>query len=237
MTDNRLKGRVKGLFGSGQAELEALPEQVESVLADPEAERQALQVLVLARRTADEHIATAQQEASRIRQEARAKADDTAREARALVEGAREDAAKIMSAAQAKAVETAREAQAHAESARRESDLVLSEARQRAMKIGEDARAKADELERDALQQYEDVVGSLEAKRDALTERIDALQQFDREYRARLRRFMNSQLDALAQDDPGNEADTRGEADPREAEPRPPVGRQRKPAAEGNVAV
>ncbi|MDI1462955.1 hypothetical protein QEZ54_18415 [Catellatospora sp. KI3] len=236
MTDNRLKGRVKGLFGSGPAELEALPEQPESVLADPEAERQALQVLVLARRTADEHISTAQQEASRIRQEARAKAEETAREARALVEGAREDAAKIMAAAQAKAVETAREAQAHAESSRRESDLVLSEARQRAMKIGEDARAKADELEQDALQQYEDVVGSLEGKRDALNERIEALQQFDREYRARLRRFMNSQLDALAQDDPAGEADAR-DAEPREAEPRPPVGRQRKPAAEGNVAV
>ncbi|GHJ48822.1 hypothetical protein Cs7R123_61640 [Catellatospora sp. TT07R-123] len=234
MTDNRLKGRVKGLFGA-QPELEAAPEPVEAVLADPDAERQALQVLVLARRTADEHIATAQQESHRIRQEARGKAEDTAREARALVEAAREDAANIMAQTQAKAVELAREAQANAEGARRESEQLVSEARQRALRITEDARTKADELERDALQQYEDVVGSLEAKRDALNERIDALQQFDREYRARLRRFMNSQLDALAQDDPGTELDARADAEPREAEPRQPVGRQRKPAAEGNV--
>ncbi|GAA1608205.1 hypothetical protein ACFQY4_33585 [Catellatospora bangladeshensis] len=201
MTDNRLKGRVKGLFGGAAADAEVL-EHAEPVLADPEAERQALQVLVLARRTADEHIATAQQEASRIHAEARAKSEEIAREARAMVETAREEAARIQAAAQAKAVEVSREAQAHAETTRRESEKVLTDARHRAEDILDDAQAKADRLEGDALQQYEDVVGSLEGKRAALQQRIEGLQQFDREYRARLRKFMSGQLEALDADEP-----------------------------------
>jgi vacuolar-type H+-ATPase subunit E/Vma4 len=201
MTDNRLRGRVKGLFGGATADSEVL-EQVEPVLADPEAERQALQVLVLARRTADEHVATAQQESGRIRAEARAKSEEIARDARAMVEQAREEAARIQAAAQAKAVEISREAQAHAETMRRDSEQVMADAQDRAEQIIDDAQAKADRLEGDALQQYEDVVGSLEAKRAALQQRIEALQQFDREYRARLRKFMSGQLQALDADEP-----------------------------------
>ncbi|MEV4418019.1 hypothetical protein [Catellatospora sp. NPDC049609] len=201
MTDNRLKGRVKGLFGGASENSEVL-EHVDPVLADPEAERQALQVLVLARRTADEHIATAQQESGRIRAEARAKSEEIAREARAMVEAAREEAARIQAAAQAKAVEISREAQAHAETTRRDSEKVMTDARARAEKIVDDAQAKADRLEGDALQQYEDVVGSLEGKRAALQQRIEGLQQFDREYRARLRNFMSGQLEALDADEP-----------------------------------
>jgi cell division septum initiation protein DivIVA len=201
MTDNRLKGRVKGLFGGASADAEML-EPAEPVLADPEAERQALQVLVLARRTAEEHVATAQQESGRIRAEARAKSEEIGREARAMVEAAREEAARIQAAAQAKAVEIDREAQAVAESARRDSEKVMSDAHARAERIIDDAQAKADRLEGDALQQYEDVVGSLEGKRAALQQRIEGLQQFDREYRARLRRFMSGQLEALDADEP-----------------------------------
>ncbi|MEU7823523.1 hypothetical protein [Catellatospora sp. NPDC049111] len=206
MTDNRLKGRVKGLF-SGPAENEPIEQQA-SVLADPDAERQALQVLVLARRTADEHVATAQAEADRIKGDARAKADDLARDARGIVESARQDAAQIQAAAQARSVEINREAQANADTARRETEQMIAEARSTATKIVEAAQAKADELERDALQQYEDVVGSLENKRSVLQRRIEALQNFDRDYRARLRKFMNSQLDALDLDEhPAPEGD------------------------------
>lgn len=238
MTDNRLKGRVKGLF-SGPAADEPMEEQ-EALLADPEAERQALQVLVLARRTADEHVANAQQEASRIRTEARSKAEETARDARTVVENARQDAAQIQSAAQARAVEIAREAQHSADAAKRESDQLVAEARATATKIVETAQNRADELERDALQQYEDVVGSLEGKRAVLQRRIEALQNFDRDYRARLRKFMNSQLDALDLDEhpaaPDGDPDLdgpapRGPAADAEPDAKQPVVVRRQPAA------
>ncbi|WP_155375053.1 hypothetical protein [Catellatospora vulcania] len=233
MTDNRLKGRVKGLF-SGPAENEPMEQQNNSVLADPEAERQALQVLVLARRTADEHVANAQAEAERIKGDARAKADDLARDARGIVESARQEAAQIQAAAQARAVEISREAQSHADSARRETEHMVADARTNATNIVEAAQAKADELERDALQQYEDVVGSLEGKRSVLQRRIEALQNFDRDYRARLRKFMNSQLDALDLDEhPAPEGDDEDEhfAEVAAPEHKQPAVVRRQPAA------
>ncbi|GAB4059886.1 hypothetical protein [Catellatospora paridis] len=232
MTDNRLKGRVKGLF-SGPAENEPMEEQNTGVLADPEAERQALQVLVLARRTADEHVGNAQAEADRIKNDARAKADDLARDARGIVESARQEAAQIQAAAQARSVEISREAQSHAESARRETEHMVADARATATRIVEAAQAKADDLERDALQQYEDVVGSLEAKRSVLQRRIEALQNFDRDYRARLRKFMNSQLDALDLDEHPTPEDDEDEhfAEASAPEHKQPAVVRRQPAA------
>ena len=46
------------------------------------------------------------------------------------------------------------------------------------------------------------MVGSLAGKREALQEQIEALEQFDREYRARLQTFMQGQLRALWADQP-----------------------------------
>jgi hypothetical protein len=80
----------------------------------------------------------------------------------------------------------------------------LVDARARAEEIAKEAKAKADGMEREAQQRYQEVVGSLEAKRSGLQEQIDALQQFDKDYRSRLRTFMHSQLRALGVDeDPG----------------------------------
>jgi len=53
-----------------------------------------------------------------------------------------------------------------------------------------------------AQQRYEDIVGSLAAKREALQRQIEALEQFDGDYRARLTTFMQNQLRALWVDEP-----------------------------------
>jgi cell division septum initiation protein DivIVA len=185
VADSRIKGRVKGLLGGPPpneayqepAYQESEPQYVDMTpgLPDPDAQRKALQVLNLAQRTADGHVATAQQQADAIR-----------------------------AAAQASAEQTGREAAAHAEQVRQDAAKTMADAKAAAEKIVQTAQAKADELERDAQRQYDEIVGSLETKRAALAEQIDGLQEFDRDYRSRLRTFMRGQLDALGDEQPAS---------------------------------
>jgi cell division septum initiation protein DivIVA len=200
VTDSRVKGRVKGLFGGATPDTD-MPEPTMG-LPDPDTQRQALQVLVLAQRTADEHVASARHQSDRIRADARATAEQIAREAQAHAESARHESAQALSQARAAAEQIVREAKAHADGTRRDAEKLLSDARAQAEKIGKAAQEAADGLGREAQQRYDDVVGSLAAKRSALQEQIEVLQQFDRDYRARLRVFMQGQLDALGVDEP-----------------------------------
>ena len=57
-------------------------------------------------------------------------------------------------------------------------------------------------MRQQAQRRYDDVVGSLGAKREALQQQIEALEQFDREYRNRLLGFMQKQMRALWADQP-----------------------------------
>ena len=183
MADSRIKGRVRGLLsGPSHDDMpeETMPPVVHMPpvdltpgMPDPDAQRKALQVLTLAQKTADEHIASAQQQADNIRGAARASAE-----------------------------QVAKDAQAHSEQARQEATKTVADARAAAEQIVKDAQGRAAGLDKEAQQRYDDVVGTLETKRDALQVRIDELEQFDRDYRTRLRTFMRGQLDALDQDPP-----------------------------------
>ena len=87
-----------------------------------------------------------------------------------------------------------RTADDHVADARREADKLLSDARTKAEEVTRDARAKADALERDARQRHQEAMGSLDAKRTALQKHIEELKQFEREYRTRLKAYLESQL-------------------------------------------
>ena len=206
MSDGRLRGRVKkGLFGASSDDIiDVQPEPAMAYAAppEPEAERQALQVLILARRTADEHVATAQHDAEKIRSDARSMAEEIGKAARSGAEGVRREAERTLADARAKSEEMAKIAQANSESVRREAEKVLSDARARADEIGKAAQASAEALDREAEQRYQNVVGSLEPKRAALQQQIDTLKQFERDYRSKLRKFMESQLRVLGNEDP-----------------------------------
>src|SRR3569833_2968610 len=78
--------------------------------------------------------------------------------------------------------------------ARREADKLLSEARTKAEEVTRDSRAKADALERDARQRHQEAMGGLDAKRTALQKHIEELKQFEREYRTRLKAYLECQL-------------------------------------------
>lgn len=205
MADNGMRGRVKGLLaGPPHAALEpqAPPEPPMEAKPAPVAQREALQVLTLAQRTAEEHLASAHRQADKIHADAQAAADDIVRDAEGHARDIRDEAADTLDEARATAERLAREINAQAEAARREAEAIVADARAQAELVGKDAQAKADELKHQAELRYQDVVGSLIAKREGLQQQIEALEQFDRDYRTRLQSFMQGQLRALWVDEP-----------------------------------
>ena len=216
MTDNRIKDRVKGLLAvtptSGDIPVQAYPQAFSpaQALGPPQGpkpsgedvQHQALQVLTLAQRTADEHLTSARKEAVKIHANAQAAAEQTARDAGIQAHKVRQEADRVLSEAREAAAQVTREARASAEEAQREADRILSDAQAKAEAVAADARADAEEMKLQAEQKYDDVVGSLAGRREALQEQIEALEVFDREYRARLQSFMQNQLRALWVDEP-----------------------------------
>ena len=100
-----------------------------------------------------------------------------------------------------------RTADDHVSDARREADKLLSDARSKAEEVTREARAKADALERDARQRHQEAMGGLDAKRSALQKHIEELKQFEREYRTRLKAYLESQLRDLDHRGQGIEAE------------------------------
>ena len=106
-----------------------------------------------------------------------------------------------------------RTADDHVSDARREADKLLSDARSKAEEVTREARAKADALERDARQRHQEAMGGLDAKRTALQKHIEELKQFEREYRTRLKAYLESQLRDLDGRGQGLEAEMTRPAD------------------------
>lgn len=100
-----------------------------------------------------------------------------------------------------------RTADDHLSDARREADKLLTDARTKADDVTREARAKADALERDARQRHQEVMGGLDAKRTSLQKHIEELKQFEREYRTRLKAYLESQLRDLEGRGQGLESD------------------------------
>ncbi len=164
--------------------------------------QQALQMLTLAQRTADEHVSTAHREADRIQAEARAAAEQFVQEARTQADAVRSEADQALSEARAQVERAGQDVQAQAETAQQQGEKLVADARARAAEIAQEAQAGAQELQRLARQRYDEEVGNLATKREALQQQIEALQDFDRDYRSRLLTFMQSQLRALWVDEP-----------------------------------
>jgi len=87
-----------------------------------------------------------------------------------------------------------RTADDHVTDARREADKVLADARGKADEVTRESRTKAEALERDARQRHQEAMGGLDTKRVALQKHIEELKQFEREYRTRLKAYLESQL-------------------------------------------
>ena len=201
MNDNQIKARVKAVLNGSAADT-ATSEHPLVVPGGPLHPDHALQVLTLAQRTAEEHVAIAKRQADKIRADAQAASDQSARDAQVHAHNVRCEADKVLAEARNTSEEAARDARLRADDAKRNADQILAEAKGEAASIVGDAQGHAEQLKLQAQQRYEDSVGSLIAKREALQQQIEALEQFDREYRARLTTFMQGQLRALWVDRP-----------------------------------
>jgi cell division septum initiation protein DivIVA len=201
VTDNQIKARVKAVL-SGASPDSATSEHPLVGTGGPLHPDHALQVLTLAQRTAEEHVAIAKRQADKIRSDAQAAADQSARDAQVHAHNVRCEADKVLAEARATAEQAARDARLRADDGKRNADQILAEANSEARSIVGDAQGHAEQLKLQAQQRYEDSVGSLIAKREALQQQIEALEHFDREYRARLTTFMQGQLRALWVDRP-----------------------------------
>src|ERR1700690_462665 len=107
-------------------------------------------------------------------------------------------AARVLSLAQQTADQAIADARREADEtlgrARREADEVLTKARRQAEQITGDARARAESLERDAQERHRQAMGSLVQQREELERRVDDLRAFEREYRSRLKGYLEGQM-------------------------------------------
>ncbi|MCH7231897.1 hypothetical protein L0U85_13695, partial [Glycomyces sp. L485] len=74
------------------------------------------------------------------------------------------------------------------------AESTVSEARAQAEDLVGQARDKAERLEIEAEKERQKVMGALENKRASLLKHIEELKTFEREYRTRLKLYLESQL-------------------------------------------
>jgi DivIVA domain-containing protein len=112
-----------------------------------------------------------------------------------------EAAAKVLALAQKTADELVADAKA-------EADKLLAESRSRSEQLDAETKARADKLEKEARQRSEAVdrelrerrqtaFGSLETERNKLEGAVESLRAFEREYRSRLKAYLEGQLRQL----------------------------------------
>ncbi|MDQ1484383.1 MAG: hypothetical protein QOJ62_76 [Actinomycetota bacterium] len=115
--------------------------------------------------------------------------------------------------------------------AQKTADDTVLDARREADKVLTDARGKADQLERETQDRHRSVVGNLDSERERLERKIEELRSFEREYRARLKSYLEGQLrdlegrpDGAAPPRPAGAPGAPGSALPSSAQPPgPPV--------------
>ena len=105
--------------------------------------------------------------------------------------------------------------------AKEEADRMVGEARAKAERITNEARGKADRLETDARiraqkldeetnERRTQAVATIERERYEIQREVEHLRAYEREYRARLKNYFQSQLDQLA----ANESTSSSDAGP-----------------------
>jgi DivIVA domain-containing protein len=114
------------------------------------------------------------------------------------IEDNMDTAARVLALAQQTADQAIADARREADEtlgrARREADDILTKARRQSEQITSDARARAESLERDAQERHRQAMGSLVQSREELERRVDDLRAFEREYRSRLKAYLEGQL-------------------------------------------
>lgn len=157
-----------------QPEPEPVVAVVESAALSEDAALKSTRVLALAQDTADRLVSTARSESEQMMADARANADQILSEARYL-------------------------ADTTVNEARQRADTMLADAQSRSEAQLRAAQEKADILQADAERKHTEVMGTINQQRTVLEGRLEQLRTFEREYRTRLKTYLESQLEELGQ--------------------------------------
>lgn len=153
---------------------EAPPAAPVAAAANEDTAVRAARVLSLAQDTADRLTSTAKAESDKVLADARAQAD-------AMVSDARKTAETTVS------------------EARQRADAMLADAQTRSETQLRQAQEKADALQADAERKHSEIMGTINQQRTVLEGRLEQLRTFEREYRTRLKTYLESQLEELGQ--------------------------------------
>ncbi|GAA4545966.1 DivIVA-like cell division protein Wag31 [Pseudonocardia xishanensis] len=130
---------------------------------------QAAKVLGLAQEMADRLTAEAKNEADSMLADARSKSEQLLSEARSKSDGLVNDA-------------------------RARAETMLNDARTRAETLERQSRDKASSLVSEAERKQTEIIGTITRDKSVLEKKIDELRTFEREYRTRLKTYLESQL-------------------------------------------
>src|SRR5690349_16826061 len=143
-------------------------------------------------------LSMAQEMAERLTAEAKSEAD-------AMLTDARTKSEQLLSEARAKSDGLVNDARARAET-------MLNDARTRAETLERQSRDKAAKLVGDAERQQSEIIGSITRDKSVLEKKIDELRTFEREYRTRLKTYLESQLRDLGERGSAAPSDSRAGA-------------------------
>ena len=157
-----------------QPEAEPLEQVIESPGANEENGLRAARVLSLAQDTADRLTNSARAEADKLVGDARASAEQIVSEARFIADNTLDDA-------------------------RQRADAMLADAQTRSEAQLRQAQEKSDFLQADAERKHSELMTTINQQRTVLEGRLEQLRTFEREYRTRLKTYLESQLEELGQ--------------------------------------
>ena len=168
--------------GSGQTEVIPFraPESVAAVVDETPSASNEEQAIKAAR-----VLSLAQDTADRLTSTARAEADQ-------MVSAARANAEQIVSEANQTAENTVNDA-------RERADAMLADAQSRSETQLRQAQERAEFLQSDAERKHSEVMTAINQQRTVLEGRLEQLRTFEREYRTRLKTYLESQLEELGQ--------------------------------------
>jgi DivIVA domain-containing protein len=196
---DRVQSELARLLSEAQAGGSPAPTPA---VSGTEGQEAALRTLLLAQRTADEAVAEARAEAEQIRTAAREEAEATLASARSEAGGARSEAETTLASARFDAAMILASARSEAETtstaAREEAETTLASAREQAERVLSASRAEAASLDEQIAQRLETALGDLDRRRQRLEASIEELRAFEREYRTRLRAYLEGQLRELS---------------------------------------
>ncbi|MFW0792895.1 DivIVA domain-containing protein [Gordonia sp. CPCC 205515] len=145
-----------------------------AALDEDAASTRAARVLALAQDTADRLTDTSRQEAESLLADARSRADAMVSEAQSKSDSLLTDS-------------------------RQRSEAILADAQTRSEAQVRQAQERADALQSDAERKHSEIMGTINQQRTVLEGRIEQLKTFEREYRTRLKTYLESQLEELQQ--------------------------------------